>query len=67
MTLKTALEVARGTTLSIHEMGYACGVEDMRHRALDALLAAWESIHLMANSDLTFSAVSAMMDSMEKK
>jgi hypothetical protein len=65
--LSVALQVARGTDQSIHKMGYACSVEDMRHRALDALLAAWEQIHLLANSNLTFTAISVTMDSMESK
>jgi len=67
MTIKVALEVARGTDASIHKMGYACSVEDMRHRALDSLLAAWEAIHLLANSSLTFMEIAATMEDMESK
>lgn len=67
MTLKVALAIARGTDASIHKMGYACSVEDMRHRALDTLLGAWEAIHLMARCNLTFADISATMEDMETK
>jgi hypothetical protein len=67
MKLKVALEVARGTDMSIHKMGYACGVEDMRHRALDALLHAYENIRLMAAAETKYHDLLNVIDRMESQ
>jgi hypothetical protein len=67
MKLKVALEIARGTDLSIHQMGYAASVEDMRHRALDALLHAYENIKLMAAADTKYHDLLNVIDNMERQ
>lgn len=67
MKLKVALEVARGTDLSIHKMGYACSVEDMRHRALDALLTAYEGIKLNLSADAKYHDILNLIDYMERQ
>jgi hypothetical protein len=64
--LKVALEVARGTDASIHKMGYACSVEDMRHRALDTLLGAYEAVKLLAHSEQQYFSILDAIELLEK-
>ena len=47
-------------------MGYACSVEDMRHRALDTLLNTYENIKLLARAEQQYFTILDAIELMEK-